>query len=83
MYGAMFNLFHLLKIPCQVKLFSDGQTACRLGVISFFILNGYTCLNGSACNAMFETTPPMFDQYLPLDEELQVYIQNNNIVYEY
>jgi hypothetical protein len=58
MYGALFNIFHLLKMPRQIKLFNDGQTAYRLGVICFFILNFYICLNGSVCNAMFDTTPP-------------------------
>jgi hypothetical protein len=52
MYGALFNLFHLLKTPCQIKLFNDGQTAYRLGVICFLIINCYTCMNGSACNSM-------------------------------
>ena len=83
MYGALFNLFHLLKTPRQIKLFNDGQTAYRLGVICFFILNCYTCLNGSACNAMFDTTPPSLEQYLPLDEELQVYVPNDALLYDY
>jgi hypothetical protein len=36
MYGALFNLLHLLKMTRHIKLFRCGQTACRLGVISFF-----------------------------------------------
>jgi hypothetical protein len=83
MYGAMFNLFHLLKTPRQTKLFNDGQTAYRLGVVCFFILNCYTCMNGSACNSMFETTPPTLEQYLPLDEELQLYAPNDNLIYNF
>jgi len=83
MYGALFNLFHLLKTPRQIKLFNDDQTAYRLGVICFFILNCYTCLKGSACNAMFNTTPPSLEQHIPLDEELQVYVPNDALLYDY
>jgi hypothetical protein len=53
MYGQLFNLFRLLKTPHQFKLYSEGQLAYRVGVICFFILNYYTCLNGSPCNSMF------------------------------
>ncbi len=59
----------------QIKLFANGQTAYCLGVISFFILNCYTCLNGSACNNMFGTMLPILEDYLPLDGALQVYLQ--------
>jgi hypothetical protein len=64
-------------------LFNDGQTAYCLGVVCFFILNCYTCMNGSACNSMFETMPPTLEQYIPLDEELQLYVPNNNLIYNY
>jgi hypothetical protein len=57
--------------------------AYRLGFICFFILNCCTCWNGSACNAMFDTTPPSLEQYLPLDEELQVYVPNDALLYDY
>ena len=83
MYGALFNLLHLLKTTRHIKLFRCGQTAYRLGVISFFILNCYTCLNGSACNSMFNTTPPTLDQYIPVDEELQLYVANDHAGYNY
>jgi len=47
MYGALFNLFHLLKMPRQFRLFHDAETAYRTGVVCFFLLNCYTCFNGS------------------------------------
>jgi hypothetical protein len=50
MYGQMFNLFRLMKQPRQFVLFSDAQIADRAAVNAFFILNCYTCLNGSPCN---------------------------------
>ena len=83
MYGILFNLFRLLKTPRQIQLYNDGQLSYRLGVISFFILNCYTCLNGSACNSMFNTTPPNLQDYLPLDEVLEEYVPNNDIVYNF
>jgi hypothetical protein len=36
MYGQLFNLFHLLKTPHQLKLYNNGQLAYRTGVVSFF-----------------------------------------------
>jgi hypothetical protein len=83
MYGSLFNLFRLLKMPRQIKLYNDGQLSYRLGIICFFILNCYTCLNGSACNSMFNTTPPSLQEYIPLEEELQHYVPNNDNVYDF
>ncbi len=83
MYGALFNLFHLLKTPHQIKLFNAGLTAYCPGVISFYILYCYICLNSSACKAIFETTPQTLEQNILFDEELQVYVPNHNQVYDY
>jgi hypothetical protein len=83
MYGQLFNLFRLLKTPHQFKLFNDGQLAYHVGVISFFILNCYTCLNGSPCNSMFNTEPPSLQDYLPLDEQLHHYVPNDDIIYNF
>jgi hypothetical protein len=83
MYGQLFNLFTLLKMPRQFKLYHDGQLAYRDGVIFFLILNCCTCLNGSPCNSMFNTEPPSLQEYLPLHEPLQHYIQNDDIEYNF
>ena len=83
MYGQLFNLFRLLKTPRQFKLYNDGQLAYRVGVICFFILTCYTCLNGSPCNSMFNMEAPSLQQYLPLHEPLQHYIPNDDIVYNF
>jgi hypothetical protein len=83
MYGQLFNLFRLLKTPRQFKLFNDGQIAYHVGVICFFIINCYTCLNGSPCNSMFSTEPPSLQDYLPLDEPIHHYVPNDAIVYNY
>jgi hypothetical protein len=83
MYGQLVNLFHLLKVPRHFKLFSDGQLAYRVAVVCFFMLNCYACLNGSPCNSMFDTIPPSLDEYLPLDEALQPYVPNDDIMYDF
>jgi hypothetical protein len=83
MYGQLFNLFRLLKTPRQFKIYNDGQLAYRVEVISFFILNCYTCLNGSPCNSMFNTVAPSLQEYLPLHEPLQHYIPNDDVTYNF
>jgi len=83
MYGQLFNLFRLLKMLHQFKLFNDGQIAYRIGVSCFFILNCYTCLNSSPCNSMFSTEPPSLQDYLPLDEPIHHYDPIYVIVYNY
>ena len=83
MYGQLFNLFRLLKTPRQFKLFNDGNFAYCVGVVCFFLLNCYTCFNGSPCNSMFSTTAPTIEQYLSLDEVLAPYIDNNQELYNF
>jgi hypothetical protein len=83
MYGQLFNLFRLLQTKWQIKIFRDATLAYRLGVISFFILNCYTCLNGSPCNSMFNSFAPSIQEYLPLDEELVHYDENDAIIYNF
>ncbi len=79
MYGQLFNLFRLLRTPRQFKLYNEGQLAYHVGVICFFILNCYTCLNGSPCNS----EAPSLQEYLPLHEHLQHYIPNDDVVYNF
>jgi hypothetical protein len=58
MYGQLFNLFQLLQTKRQFKILRDGDLAYHLGVVCFFMLNCYTCFNGSPCNSMFNSMPP-------------------------
>jgi hypothetical protein len=83
MYSQLFNLFCLLQTKWQIKIFRDATLAYHLGVISFFILNCYTCLNGSPCNSMFNSFAPSIQEYLPLDEELVHYEENDAIIYNF
>jgi hypothetical protein len=83
MYGQLFNLFHLLQAKWQIKIFHDVTLAYHLGVISFFILNCYTCLNGSPCNSMFNSFAPTIQDYLPLEENLVPYVNNDALLYNF
>ncbi len=83
MYGQLFNLFHLLQTKWQIKILRDATLAYRLGVVSFFILNCYTYLNGSPCNSMFNSLAPTIQEYIPLDEDLINYVYNDAIVYNF
>jgi hypothetical protein len=83
MYGQLFNLFHLLQTKWQIKILRDATLAYRLGVISFFILNCYTCLNGSPCNSMFDSFAPTIQEYIPLDEDIVHYVDNDAIIYNF
>ncbi len=83
MYGAFFNLFSLFESKRHFKIFRDATSAYRLGVIGFFILNCYTCLNGSACNSIFDSFAPTIQEYLPLDEDLAPYVEEDDLVYNF
>lgn len=71
-FAQYFNLFHLLCRKEQFRLL-QGRADFKLciGVVTFFILNCYTCLNGSPVNEMFGTLSPEIEDYIPLGEELQ------------
>ncbi len=83
MYGAFFNLFSLFESKRHFKIFRDATSAYRLGVIGFFILNCYTCLNGSACNSIFDSFAPTIQEYLPLDDDLAPYVEEDDLVYNF
>ena len=83
MYGAFFNLFRLFEVKRHFKIFHDATSAYHLGVIGFFILNCYTCFNGSACNSMFDSLSPTIQEYLPLDEELIPYEDDDIAIYNF
>ena len=83
MHEQLFNLFRLLKQPRQFVLLHDAELAYKTAVSRFFILNCYTCFNGSPCNSMFSTFSPTLQEYLPLEEEIIQYMQNDNIIYEF
>ncbi len=80
-YGQMYNLFHLLQTKRQFKILHEGDLAYYLGIVCSFMLNCYICFNGFPCNSMFNSKPPTIQQYTPLDEELHLFIKNDNYIY--
>jgi hypothetical protein len=83
MYGQPFNLFRLLQTKWQIKILRNASLAYRLGVVCFFILNCSTCLNGSPYNSMFNSFAPDIQDYLPLDEELVPYADDDAAIYNF
>jgi hypothetical protein len=71
LFGSYFNLFKLLKTTRQMTVIRTSADKLRLCTVCFFLLNCYTCMNGSATNTIFGTVPPTIDEYLPLDEVLE------------
>ena len=76
-YGNFLNSFQLFKNENAFKLFNKGEMAYRVGIVGFFLLNCRTCLRGSVVNSYFGMHAPTLQVYLPLDEELEVYIPNS------
>ena len=69
MYGRHKTMFPLFAGNKRLKLKAGGaaDVSCLI-MYSFFVMNCYTCLNGSACTGMFDILPPTINEYLPLDE---------------
>ena len=61
------NTFSLFTIPNRLKLLVCGRDVMKLMLVSFFILNCFTCFNETD---YFEIRPPTIEEYLPLDETL-------------
>ena len=49
-----------------------GAEIVWLVLFGFFSMNCLTCLNGNLSTSMFKISPPTINQYLPLDEELEL-----------
>jgi hypothetical protein len=76
MHVVSVQLVLIDEEPQQFALFTDVQTAYRTTVYTFLILNCCTCLHGLPCNSICNLFPPTLEEYLPLDEELQLYEHN-------
>ena len=61
------NTFSIFTIPFRLKLLLRGYDVLKFTVVSFFILNCFTCFNETG---YFEVRPPTLEEYLPLDEVL-------------
>ena len=51
----------------------NASLAYRLGDVGFFLLNCYTYLNGSLVNSFFNSRAPTLEEYIPLEETLELY----------
>ena len=76
-YGNFFNAFHLFSNDNAFKLFNKGDLAYRVGIVGFFLLNCRTCLRGSVVNSYYDMHAPTIQEYLPLDEELEIYVSES------
>ena len=84
-FGLLFHLFKILENKHAFRLLRDGRKAYRLGVVCFFLMNTYTCLNGNVVSSsFFDTQPPTLAEYIPLDEVLDEYnIDEPQLVFDY
>ena len=58
---------HFPSMNRRLKLSLGGFDVLEFTVVSFFILNCFTCFNETG---YFEVYPPTLEEYLPLDEIL-------------
>ena len=72
MYGRLKTLFPIFGGSKRLRIMNKGAEMVRLVMFGFFTLNCHTCMNGNAATTMFEIPPPTIEQYLPLDEELEM-----------
>ena len=61
------NTFSLFSIPYRLKLLLDGTHMIKLVLVSFFVMNCFTCFNETP---YFNIRPPTLEEYIPLDEIL-------------
>ena len=78
-YGDMFELFLILHMKKKFKLYRTGPEMHALVVICMFLQNIYTCYNGSKVQGEMDCAGVTIDEYLPLDEILNIIEYPNNI----
>ena len=49
----------------------------------FIMLNCYTCLNGSACNSIFDSFSLTIKESSPLDEDLVPFLEEDDLVHNF
>lgn len=69
-FGLHSKLFKLFKSSHMLKIYKNGAYIHNLIMTSFLIQNCYQCMNHSFC--MFDCEPPTIEDYLLLDEILNV-----------
>jgi hypothetical protein len=67
MFGLHKRTFNLFSIPNRFKLLVRGYEVYQLTLVSFFILNCFTCFNETS---HFLVRPPTLQEYIPLSEDI-------------
>ena len=66
-FGLHKQTFNLFSIPARFKLWVRGYEVYQLTLISFFMLNCFTCFNETS---HFPVRPPTIQEYIPLSEDI-------------
>jgi hypothetical protein len=69
MFGDHRNRFKLFSVPQYLRLFNQGVKVRREGLVSFFMLNCYYCLDGTRLR-YYGHAAPTLEEYLTLEEHL-------------
>ena len=68
-FGLYLNLFKYFHHAYMIRMFPDASPVQRKVLVSFLILNCYSCEYGSL-SGHFDLLPPSLSVYLPVDEML-------------
>lgn len=71
-YAHFKNLFKIFQNGRRLRLMDDAGAIQRLIVVCFLIFNCRTCMDGGNCTVIFTCPPPTLEEYLPLDEVLDL-----------
>ena len=63
-YGNFFNKQRIFCHEESFKLFRDQETAYKLCIVGFFLLNCSTCFNGCVVKTFFDTLPLTLQEHL-------------------
>ena len=64
-FGLHKPAFNLFTIQNRLNLLVKGHQVYQMTLVSFFLLNCYTCFNKTS---YFEVRPPTLEKYISLDE---------------
>ena len=71
-FASYHNLFKMFATGKKIKLIEKKGTVVHMVVSAFLLHNCYTCLNGANATTIFQLMPLTLEEYLPVDEELEL-----------
>ena len=71
-YGDLFEWFFILCMKKKFRLYRTGVEMHALILMCMFLQNVYTCYNGSKVQGEMDCPGVTIEEYLPLDEVLNV-----------